>query len=705
MSGGYTGKILRVDLTSGTISTINTSDYEEWGGGHGIGSAIFWDLAVVPGNWDLMDGFDERNVVTIMASPLCGTMVPSAGGRTEIQGVGVQAYSKECPNTGWFNRSNHGGRFSAELKYAGWDGIAIEGKASVPVWINIIDDDVEIRDASAEGDKLWGLDVYQTQQEIWRIVAGDYRYGEWIKLAGGDTTQRPAVEAIGPAGENKSRLGAIVHDGGNGAGHGGFGGIWGSKNLKAIGVIGTGGVPVDDPKALVDTRRWQIDNYSYDVDNPFRQTPTTAPWVRPGYSSGYGFGRGMRRYSACRACLVACRGRYASGLQSESNCMDTWFRAATTEESQQGADQIQRYGIDAYGISGVNSYVAVLNKAGILGPGKQIDCDLPFSQSTHMAYARAFCDLIAYRQGVGNDMTEGVIRWSAKLGRLEEDLTDGTLQFPAWGQKTHHYFPGNEWCWAELVSERDINEHDFQYSWRCLQPFAAGSFSGITKDYVSAEQAANIMAEKCVPIVGENSPFNWDHGHGSTGIYSRGRATAVGYFRHSTRFYKQSLGFCDAAWPQYVTSNTPDFRGPSGADTEAEIKYFNAVTGNNFTWADGMKVGRKIWNLDRAIWILQGRHRDNEIFAPYMHTDIGRISGIYMFPVYLDGKWQWWFNADFKENKPVFTAAGAEEFKTHFYDLEGWDTSSGWPKRKTLEDLGMKNVADLLAAKGKLGSG
>jgi aldehyde:ferredoxin oxidoreductase len=126
MSGGYVGKILRVNLSTGAISTINTSDYaDKFGGGHGIGSAIFWDLAVKPGNWDLLDGFDERNVVTIMASPLCGTPTVGAGGRTEIQGVGVHAYMQEHPNTGWFTRSNHGGRFSAELKYAGWDGVVI----------------------------------------------------------------------------------------------------------------------------------------------------------------------------------------------------------------------------------------------------------------------------------------------------------------------------------------------------------------------------------------------------------------------------------------------------------------------------------------------------------------------------------------------------------------------------------------------------
>ena len=84
-----------------------------------------------------IDGFDPANVVTIMTSPLCGTLVPAAGGRTELQGIGVQSYP-----IGWFTRSNFGGRFGAMLKYAGWDGIVIEGAADEPVWIDIRDGEV-----------------------------------------------------------------------------------------------------------------------------------------------------------------------------------------------------------------------------------------------------------------------------------------------------------------------------------------------------------------------------------------------------------------------------------------------------------------------------------------------------------------------------------------------------------------------------------
>ena len=131
MKGGYAGKILRVNLTDKSIGTIDTAQYEEYGGGHGIGSAIFWDLA---GNQLPFSALDPRNVVTIMAGPFSGVVVPTAAGRCEVQWLGPQAYPIE-----WFTRSNFGGRFSTQLKYAGWDGIVIEGASEEPVWINIVD--------------------------------------------------------------------------------------------------------------------------------------------------------------------------------------------------------------------------------------------------------------------------------------------------------------------------------------------------------------------------------------------------------------------------------------------------------------------------------------------------------------------------------------------------------------------------------------
>src|SRR4030042_5738290 len=175
MAYGYTGKILRVDLNKKSISTLETEQYEEYGGGHGIGSAIFWDLV---GDQLPFGALDPRNVITVMAGPFSGVVVPSGAGRCEGQGLGPQGYPVE-----WFTRSNFGGRFSAQLKYAGWDGVVVEGAVSGtddPVWVNIINDKVTIESART----LWGLDTMETQEEIWRRVTPGARFGEWVGAGG-----------------------------------------------------------------------------------------------------------------------------------------------------------------------------------------------------------------------------------------------------------------------------------------------------------------------------------------------------------------------------------------------------------------------------------------------------------------------------------------------------------------------------------------
>jgi aldehyde:ferredoxin oxidoreductase len=251
---GHAGKILRINLSDRRTSTIDTRDYEMWVGGHALGSAVFWDLV----KDKTIDGFHADNVVTIMTSPLSGTLTPAGSARCEVQGIGVQSSP-----IGWFTRSNFGGRFAPMLKFAGWDGIVIEGKADRPVWIDIRNDKVTFKEARS----LWGLDTWKTQDMIWKEVSGR-GYGNWFGVDPDDrTTQRPAVLTIGPAGERLGRVGCLVHDAGNAAGQGGFGGIWGAKNLKAISVIGTGAIRIADPKGLMDARLWAQRRYSTDLAN------------------------------------------------------------------------------------------------------------------------------------------------------------------------------------------------------------------------------------------------------------------------------------------------------------------------------------------------------------------------------------------------------------------------------------------------------
>src|SRR5574340_1314386 len=187
MAGGYTGKILRVDLTKKAVSTIDTAKYEEYGGGHGMGSAIFFELV----KDKTIAAYDPANVITIMTSPLSGTIAPAVSGRCEVQGIGPQPWPIE-----WFTRSNFGGRFSGMLKFAGWDGVAITGASKTPVWLDIRDGNVAIRDASETGDALWGLGTYDAEQKIYTLVRGGSD-ADWTQYGGtrdsGRSAQNPAV--------------------------------------------------------------------------------------------------------------------------------------------------------------------------------------------------------------------------------------------------------------------------------------------------------------------------------------------------------------------------------------------------------------------------------------------------------------------------------------------------------------------------------
>jgi aldehyde:ferredoxin oxidoreductase len=177
-------------------------------------------------------------------------------------------------------------------------------------------------------------------------------------------------------------------------------------------------------------------------------------------------------------------------------------------------------------------------------------------------------------------------------------------------------------------------------------------------------------------------------------------AKLVSWQRYYTRFWKQSMLFCDARWPDFANVHRPDYIGATGT---VEPRYVKAVTGQDLSFEDGIELGRKIWNLDQAIWTLQGRHRDMVHFAdhlyeqqPLFNVDDG-IANVHM-PGKENGKW-----GMYGYSLRTLDRAKFDEFKTRFYEMQGWDTATGYPTRATLESLGLGYVADELEAQGKLG--
>ena len=206
--GGWAGKVLRVNLTTGTISTEDTiAKYKDFVGGEGLGLKVLWDE--VPAG---THPYSAENKIIFGAGPLNGTGIPHAG-RLSITTL-LATNPHYAPGTG-----HAGGHFSTNLKFAGYDAIIVEGKSPKPVWLCIVDDEVTIRDAR----KLWGNGIFYTTAAIMDEMGSD----------------SASVLAIGQAGENLFGAATMIIDR---SGSGQNGAPMGAKMLKAIGVRGTGAV-------------------------------------------------------------------------------------------------------------------------------------------------------------------------------------------------------------------------------------------------------------------------------------------------------------------------------------------------------------------------------------------------------------------------------------------------------------------------------
>jgi len=677
---GFGGKILLVNLTSKEITGLDTDQYAMYGGGHGTSTALFWEYSVVRENWDLQDAFDPRNLVSLMSGAVSGSGIPYAS-RTSVSGMSPQCYPIQ-----WWSHSNLGGTFSTMLKLAGWDGVAVIGKADSPVYINIVDDKVTIEDAT----DLWGMTTWKCQEEIWKRTG--VRYGmDWQDLDGGYTLQRPAIVTIGAAGENMTRVASLIHGGGSGAGQGGFGGVFGSKNLKAVAVVGSGSLKIADPKALVDAKEKYFG----------------------GGGGGGGFGGGGTDVSSCCAgCGMGsrmCHNRTRAYSADSDDCAESTWYTITQEQSKgaqlprdinrKGTDIIQEYGINGMetcfmgpmefdtahnpefpiqpkvpAYSALGWYMMKMHEMKVIGPGTKFDmAPLPMDKFPSQEFMEIYGRAIAKREGIGKLLGEGTARFVEALDRKDDFNT--LARQTMWGFMDHWSMPGVEWAYGNLLDSRDINSHDI--SW------GRGDAEQMVKNY-----AAGTLRNE--PLWFD---YTWQGDQAyETGIYSKHKAEWVAWHQHYWNYYKESVGFCDWGYSNLGSSNA---RTPV-----AEPTFLNAITGRNHSFDDGLEIGRRTMNLKRAIYAIQGRHKKMENFSGFHYRPGASYCGFSATKPILNGdKWE------FQDCKELyFSREGVDQFKTHFYNVEGWNPDSGYPTRKTLEDLGMKHVADLLESKGKLGA-
>lgn len=421
MVGGYVGKILRVDLSNGKISSEDLN--EEWTrmfiGGKGLGAKYLFEEAKPK-----VDPLSPDNVLILMTGPLVGTTAPCAP---------KYAIYTKSPLTNAFLDSYIGGYLGAELKFAGFDGVILKGKAEKPVYLWINDGKAEIRDAV----KLWGLDIHETEKRI----------REELK----DTDVK--VAAIGPAGENLARIACITVDLYRHAGRGGGGAVMGSKNLKAIAVRGHQGVSVPNIEEFIELTKEITKNDVLTEENIWAKTDGTPGFLQMVQEGGVmptkNFHMGVFEHAseidsdalkkkifvrrrACYGCPLGCgnitqvkKGPFA-GTVVEGPEYETLAIAGANcyiyslEAIAHFNLLCDKLGLDTISTGDAVAFAMECYENGIVTKEDTGGLDLSFGNVE--AYVE-MPKLIAYRKAIGDVLAEGVKRAAQKLGKGSEHFT------------------------------------------------------------------------------------------------------------------------------------------------------------------------------------------------------------------------------------------------------------------------------------------
>ncbi len=635
---GWTGKILRVDLSEKKIALIETEQYSDrFIGGLGIGEKIYWDEASPD-----KDAFHPDNPLIIMTGPLAATSAPAAS-RWVICGKSPLMY----PET--FYSGSMSGFFGAELKMAGFDGIVITGRASSPVYVSIHDAHVEIKDAR----HLRGLMNSETRERIRN------EEGEKVKLL-----------SIGPGAENGSRIGIILTDVA-GSGSRGFGSVMGAKNLKAIAAAGTGKIPVADA-ARIQRIRARIKEMT-----------------GPGYFNLYGNpialpGSTVEKKVHCHGCPMGCwrsLHRSAAGNEGIRKCQTPLFYSLwdrklhkeVTESSFIATTMANDYSLCVLEIVFLLMWMEKCYEQGIL---TEKDTGLQMNTMGSLEFLEAMFQKIARREGFGDLLAEGVVIAAEKTGRASEEIAKELRMFP-YGPKV---FPQSALLYAVEQRPPITELHEV-----CTAPtkWALWHTSGGEKSYVSTEVLRKISRQ----FWGSEAAVDF-----ST---HEGKALAAIKIQHR-EYAKESLILCDFVWPIYDNAGSADHVG----DPTLDSQLLSAVTGKEISGAELERTAERIFNLNRALMLREGRKgRVDDCLPERLFIEreepIMDVFGMHNPQLLLPGAGDEIISRKGKAvDKEKF-----ELLKDEYYELRGWDRATGFLKKEKLAELDLPEVAEQLKHK------
>jgi aldehyde:ferredoxin oxidoreductase len=422
LEGGYAGKLLRVDLSSGGLKEqpLDVEKLRGYLGGSALGARILYD-ELDPS----VEPLSPDNLLIFMTGPLTGTACPSCG---------RYCVCTRSPLTNIWAEAHAAGYWGPELKFAGFDGIVFKGKAEKPTYLMVKDGGYELRDASA----LWGKDTYETEGALRREL----------------NDERVKVACIGRAGERLSRISSIMNDLGRAAGRCGVGAVMGSKNLKAVAVRGT------RMNVFPAAREAQLREYLRKIYVSIRSHPTVQIYTSYGTDGimsmmhEYGdvpvkyFSKGewsegekkingeamsktiLHKQYACYRCLVACgrevkvtTGKYSglagAGPEYETCaafgllCMNDDLGAIAKAN-----DLCNRYGLDTISTGNMVAFAMECYEKGLIGKD-DLGMELRWGDPDAIV---EIVKQIGEGEGFGAVLGEGVMRASERIGKGAEEF-------------------------------------------------------------------------------------------------------------------------------------------------------------------------------------------------------------------------------------------------------------------------------------------
>lgn len=598
-------RIAIIDLSTGETSskTIDGEILRLFVGGAGLAAKILF-----PHLAEGLDPLSPEAPLLIITGPLTGTVGPA---------VGRFVICAKSPQTGLWGESNVGGFFGPELRASGLDGVLITGRANKPVYIWIDEGKIQFRDAQG----LWGrTDTYQTQVEIREEL----------------TNQRIRVACIGQAGENIIPFASVLCDHGRLAGRTGMGAVFGSKNIKAIAVRGSGEIPIADPKKYAYLRS--------EVNRVLRKDPVTLSLRAAGTASAGDYfdylGELPKKYftttklegsdrisgsamaetilsgvSACHGCVIACgrKVKLEDGIERKGPEYETMVGFGPNIGSTNLAsitrlgELCDRYGLDTISLSNVMGLACLLYERGYLSS--------EVTGGLHLEWGAV-------------DVFENLIHLTARREGFGQYLAEGAASLA-----TH--FASTDL--AVEVNGLEVPYHDPR------------GFSGMALVYLTSPRGAcHNQGDYFLVDIGQSMEQIGVHFFDRQGGSEKSASVA----RHQDwRTLGNSLVLCQMA----------------NIDPENLVKLIAAATGFDVDLDELMLIGERSWNLKRIINYKLGLQIIPNTLPDPLNTSLedGASSG-YVPPV--------------------------KDMLNSYYGVRGWDPDTSMPTKECLRRLDLEHL-------------